>query len=390
MNNVKREKLLILSGSLGDGHIQAAKAILEATALYKPGVEVKVVDFMEWIHPRMHAVERYCFLQWVKHFPSSYGYLYRKTRKDSMLTIFLKHLNVTSQQRLLRLLYEEQPTMVVSTFPPASAAISLLKEKGKTDLPTTTVITDHSDHSYWLQPSTDLYLVGSEGIRAALRRKGIADHKIAVTGIPVRLSYRQHENRERLRRKLGLALDSFVVLVMGGGSGMIDKSFIEQLQSDKFPPHMQFIIVCGRNVKLLHRLHEVLGDRDNVVLTGFLEGIQEWMAAADILITKPGGLTTSEAMALKLPMLLLEPRLGQEKDNAEYLIQAGVAYPCQIDNLKDQLQMLVQQPSQLQKMKERAGLCKQQDSARLAVMHIMDLLIHTREEKELSSLHKYA
>lgn len=366
MNSMKREKLLILSGALGDGHMQAAKAILEASVLYKQGVEV--IDFMQWIHPRMHVVERYCFLQWVKHFPSSYGYMYQKTRTDSTLTFFLKHFLTTSLQRLLKLLNEEQPTLIVSTFPLASAAISLLKEKGMTDLPAATVITDHSDHSYWIHPSTDLYLVGSEGVRAALQRKGVADHKIAVTGIPVRPSYSQHDNKDRLREKLALALDAFVVLVMGGGCGIIDKSFIEQMQSDSFPPNVQFVIVCGRNVKLLYRLREALGDRDNVILTGFMEGIHEWMASADVLITKPGGLTTSEALALQLPMLLLEPRLGQEKDNADYLIQAGVAYLCQIDNLQDQLQRLVQQPSLLEEMREKAGLCRQQDSARHAVM----------------------
>ncbi|MCV9951664.1 MGDG synthase family glycosyltransferase [Paenibacillus sp. BT-177] len=388
MNSIKREKLLILSGALGDGHMQAAKAILEASVLYKQGVEV--VDFMQWIHPRMHVVERYCFLQWVKHFPSSYGYMYQKTRTDSTLTFFLKHFLTTSLQRLLKLLNEEQPTLIVSTFPLASAAISLLKEKGMTDLPAATVITDHSDHSYWIHPFTDLYLVGSEGVRGALQRKGVADHKIAVTGIPVRPSYSQTDNKDRLREKLALPLDAFVVLVMGGGCGIIDKSFIEQMQSDSFPPNVQFVIVCGRNVKLLNRLHEALGDRDNVMLTGFLEGIHEWMASADVLITKPGGLTTSEALALQLPMLLLKPQMGQEKDNASYLIQAGVAYLCQIDSLQDQLQRLVQQPSLMEEMRENAGLCRQQDSARHAVMQILNMQSDTQEEKWVCSLQQYA
>jgi processive 1,2-diacylglycerol beta-glucosyltransferase len=153
---------------------------------------------------------------------------------------------------------------------------------------------------------------------------------------------------------------------------------------------VQFVIVCGRNVKLLYRLHEALGDRDNVMLTGFLEGIHEWMASADVLITKPGGLTTSEALALQLPMLLLEPRLGQEKDNADYLIQTGVAYLCQIDNLQDQLQRLVQQPSLLEEMREKAGLCRQQDSARHAVMQILSMQNDTQEEKWVCSLQQYA
>ncbi|MBM6994724.1 galactosyldiacylglycerol synthase [Paenibacillus sp. DXFW5] len=392
MNSMKREKMLILSGSLGEGHRQAAKAIVEASALYRPGIEVKVVDFLEWIHPRMHVIEQYCFLQWVKHFPSSYGYMYQKTRTDNTFTSILKCFSITSLQRLLRLLYKEQPTLLVSTFPPASAAISLLKEKGMTDLPAATVMTDHTDHSYWIHPFTDLYLVGSEGVRASLQRKGVAHHKIAVTGIPVRPTYSQSISisKGRLREKLALVPDAFIVLVMGGGYGMIDKSFIKQLQSDTYPDNLQFVIVCGRNGKLLNYLREELRDRDNIMLTRYLERIHEWMAAADVLITKPGGLTTSEALALQLPMLLLEPRLGQEKDNAGYLLQTGVANLCQIDNLQDQLQRLVQQPFILGEMRGKAELCKQQDSARQVVKQILSMQSDKPEEKWVHSMQQYA
>ncbi|XEC96522.1 glycosyltransferase [Paenibacillus tarimensis] len=383
-------KILILSGALGDGHMQAAKAIVEASAIYKPGTAVKVVDVMEWIHPRLHVIERYCFVQWVRHFPSLYGYLYQKTREDNPLTYFLKKFSTSSLHRLHRLVGDEQPTVLVSTFPPASAAISLLKEKGMTDLPFVTVITDYSDHCYWIHPYTDLYLVGSEEVGSALRIKDVPDNKIAVTGIPIRPSYTRYCNKDRLREMFGIPLSSFVVLVMGGGWGMIDKTFVEQLQSKPFPPGVQFVIVCGRNEKLLNRLSEALQGRRNVMLKGFVENMHEWMAAADVLVTKPGGLTTSEALALELPMLLFEPTLGQERDNANYLTRRGAAIPCQTGNLHSQLLQMVRDPGLLREMGERAGRCGQQESAMHAVKRIMSVTSHTGETAAHSTVQQYA
>ncbi|WP_054955767.1 MGDG synthase family glycosyltransferase [Paenibacillus dakarensis] len=389
MESFKREKILILSGSLGDGHMHAAKAILEASSLYSSSVSVKVVDLMEWIHPRMHVIERYCFMQWVKHFPSLYAYLYNKTRADSLLTYLLKQFRTYSLQRLCQLIQEVNPTVLVSTFPPASAAISVLKEKGLTDLPAVTVITDHSDHSYWIHHHTDLYLVGSEEIHMALQKKGVPCHKIVITGIPVRPLYSQVNRMNQLRDKFGINPSSFVVLVMGGGWGMIDAPFMKQLQS--FPlPNVQFIMICGRNVKLMHRMHEELGSKDHIQIKGYVENVHEWMAISDVLITKPGGLTTSEALASQVPMLLLDPQLGQEQDNAEYLIRKGAAMPCNMESLHETLYELIHNPDILFRMRGKAGDCKQQDSAIRAVNQIVNIMKPTGDESISISAHQYA
>jgi len=369
---MKQEKILILSGTLGDGHMQAAKAIVEASEICKPGMSVKVIDLMEWIHPRMHVIERYCFLQGVKHLPSLYGFLYQKTREATPLTALLKKFRQSSLHRLLELIQQERPTVLVSTFPPASAALSVLKEKKMTSLTAVTIITDHSDHSYWIHPHTDLYLVGSQEVGEALLKKNVPLHKIVVTGIPVRPSYNNKPScKKQLREKLGLDPSAFVVMVMGGGFGMIKGTFIEQLKSNQFPPHVQFVFVCGRNVKLLHRMSEALEGRRNVLLKGYIDGIQDWMACADVLITKPGGLTTSEAQALQLPMMLFESTLGQELDNANYLTRKGVAVWCEEDRLPEQLQRLMDNPAMLQAMREKAGSSRQQHAAIHAVRQIM-------------------
>ncbi|WP_259391555.1 MGDG synthase family glycosyltransferase [Paenibacillus sp. 1011MAR3C5] len=370
---MQQDKILILSGTLGDGHMQAAKAIVEASEICKPGMSVKVIDLMEWIHPRMHVIERYCFLQGVKHLPSLYGFLYQKTREDNPLIGWMKKFRQSSLHRLLELIRQEKPSVLVSTFPPASAALSLLKEKRMTSLTAVTIITDHSDHSYWIHPHTDLYLVGSQEVGEALLKKQVPLHKIVVTGIPVRPSYNQSSCKKQLREKLGLDPAAFVVMVMGGGFGMIKGNFVEQLKSNQFPSNVQFVFVCGRNVKLLHRMSEALQGRDNILLKGYIDGIQDWMACADVLITKPGGLTTSEAQALQLPMILFESTLGQERDNANYLTRKGVAVWCQDDRLPAQLQQMMENPAILQTMREKAGSSRQQHSAIHAVRQIMNL-----------------
>ncbi|MRN53181.1 MGDG synthase family glycosyltransferase [Paenibacillus monticola] len=377
----KYEKILILSGTLGDGHMQAARAMLEASALYRPGMVVEVVDFMSWIHPYMHTFERYCFLLWVKHFPSLYGYMFQKTRRDNSLSRLLKQLRSFSIQRMVTLLQEANPTLLVSTFPPAAAAISLLKAKGLIDVPAVTVITDHTDHSYWIHPHTDLYLVGSERVRLALQRRGISKTIITVTGIPVRPAYNQTLDKRKLRVKNGLSPKVFIVLVMGGGEGIINKSFIDQVNSETLPPDIHFNIICGRNEKLMKRLQGEFQNRPNVQIKGYVEDIHEWMAMADVLITKPGGLTTSEALASRLPMLLFQPQYGQERDNADYLISAGAAWELGICQLQSQLQQLLNNQEILSEMKEAARKLMHKDSARLAINEILNVQQHALNEK---------
>lgn len=373
MNIAKKQKILLLSGALGDGHKQAARAILEASQLYRPDVGVEVVDFMEWTHPRLHHVGKFCYIQWVKTFPSLYGYLFQKTRDDNSFSLLFKRFRSYSLERMSRLLNEVQPTVVVSTFPPAAAAMSLLKARNLTDAATVTVITDHTDHSYWLHPYTDQYIVGSDFVRQALIRQNIPDSKIAVTGIPIRLSYSQPYESDLLRAEYGFDRSLPTVLVMGGGLGMIGKEFISMLQRDKDLPTAQFIIICGHNEKLKQQLREELvNSRHRIHITGYIDNVHEFMALSDLILTKPGGLTTSEALALELPMLLFKPLPGQERDNAAYLVQMGVAQEADnAEQLRKWLHQVFQNRELLFKMKEKAKGCKLTTSTEHALHMIL-------------------
>ncbi|MCY9664005.1 glycosyltransferase [Paenibacillus alginolyticus] len=373
-----RDKLLILTGSLGDGHNKAAQAILEAARFYKPDVDVKVVDFLEWTHPYLHSVGKYCYMQWVKSLPSVYGYLYRKTREDNTLSHMFKKMKSFSTDRMLELLQEEEPTEVVCTFPGAAAAMSYLKCNGLTTVPTVTVMTDYTDHSYWVHPGTDRYLVGAEHVKQSLLRYRIPEQRIVVTGIPIRMPFTQTYDRNELRDKHGLQRDMPTVLVMGGGHGLIGKQFKSVLQSDDLAVPVQFVFVCGRNEKLKQQLEEELGGektRHRVMVTGFVDHVHELMALSDLIVTKPGGLTVSEALALELPMMLYKPIPGQEQDNAAFLVGLGAAIEVKnAGELKRQLLEVIANQSLLVKLKKNAKLSRQNRDA----LHTLNAILDTR------------
>lgn len=371
MRNNMGKKVLMLTGALGDGHVQAAKAVKETIGSLDPDAETTLVDFLEVVHPRIHELERFCFVQGVKHFPSVYTLLYQKTRNDNRWSGLITPFRPATLLRLRQLIEAERPDVVVSTFPPASAALSQLKKRNMTDVPTLTIITDHSDHSLWIHPHTDLYLVASLEVGAALQRKGVPVRKIAVTGIPIRPDFHRSLHREGIRVKLGLAPSSFVVLVMGGGCGMIRQTVIDQVRERHWPADTEFVFICGRNAKLQQRLTEQFRGIGNVTVQGFVRNIHEWMAAADVLVTKPGGLTTSEALAVRLPMILIDPKLGQERDNADYLVKKGAAVVCRSDELDGWLKAFMQNPGALRSMGKNAEKISRRHAAVQAVCQIM-------------------
>ncbi|MGO4497361.1 glycosyltransferase [Paenibacillus sp. 2RAB27] len=370
-------KLLILTGSLGDGHNKAAQAILEAVRMYRPDMEVKVVDYLAWTHPYLHGFGKYCYMQWVKSLPSVYGFLYHKTRHDTALSHLFKRMKSFSTERMLDLLEEEAPTEVVCTFPGAAAAMSYLKCNGLTIVPTVTVITDYTDHSYWIHPGTDKYLVGAEHVKQALLRYAIPEQRIVVTGIPLRMPFTQTYNREELRDKYGLHRDMPTVLVMGGGHGLIGKSFKSVLQSDDLKTPVQFVFVCGRNEKLKQHLEEELGGSNthhHVMVTGFVDHVHELMALSDLIVTKPGGLTVSEALALDLPMMLYKPIPGQEQANAAYLVGIGAAVEVKnAAEMKRQLLEVIANQSVLLKLKKNAQMSHRQPD----VLRTVDAILET-------------
>ncbi|MDN3018972.1 glycosyltransferase [Paenibacillus sp. BSR1-1] len=365
MKVVNKEKVLILTGNYGDGHIQVANAMHEAIQIRFPALEPVIFDFMEWVHPYSNQVSRFLYLQGVKKFPQVYGYIYQKTRRANRFSKVMKTVLSTGLGRMKKLIEEVQPSVVVSTFPLAAAVMSKLKSYGLTNVPTVTTITDHTDHSCWIYPFTDQYIVGSNAVRDALINRGVEENRIANTGIPIRQQFSQSFHREEICEKYGLDPQMPTVLVMGGGCGLIGDGSSTIKGFEELPNPVQLIIVCGHNEKLRTQLKEKLKDsKHRIHLTGYINYVHELMAISDLMITKPGGVTTFEAIAMELPMLLYKPIPGQEEDNAKFLVRTGVAIQATTDrDLTNQLSKILSNPNLLQQMKENAKQFHPKESA---------------------------
>ena len=333
MNDNEKDKILILSATFGDGHKQVAKAISEAVEYTLPNASPIILDIMEWIHPYLYPVSLFVYKRGIKRFPQVYSYFYKKTRVKNSFSTKLNSLFTFGLQTMLEVIQRIKPRVVVSTYPFAAGIISKLKEQGLINIPAVTIITDYTDHSYWVHPYTDLYIVGSNQVRDRLISQGIEDDKIKDTGIPVRQRFIESQPRELLLEKYGMRSNKFTILIMGGGDGFIGKGRSTFRALESVSQTLQLIIVCGRNKKLKKQLELELKDyKHDVLLLGFCENIQELMAISDLMITKPGGVTTSEALAMGLPLLIYHPLPGQEEDNAEFLWKSGLAFLAKTEN----------------------------------------------------------
>ena len=297
--------ILILTGKFGMGHLSAANALREQ--LVQDGHRADVVDLFEYALP-----ERAPMMYWWFNVLVTYGGIFYNIYHD--LTV-----NDSGDGRgdgllggLDRLLDEYGPDVVVSTHPICSAAMAKYKEEGPSDIPLVTCVTDVTCHSEWLHPGTDCYLVAEESVRRGFIAKGADPEAVVVSGIPVSGRFRPARRGRSQRREL---------LIMGGGLGLMPRrdSFYQALNA---LPGVHTTILTGRNEKLFQRLN---GRYENIEAVPFTAEVEKYMARADLMLSKPGGITCFEAIAARLPILAWQPFLKQERDNAEFLVRRGMA-----------------------------------------------------------------
>ncbi|MEH7160360.1 MGDG synthase family glycosyltransferase [Priestia megaterium] len=355
MNNREKDKYLILSATFGEGHKQVANAISEAVNDMVADAEPITMDIMEWIHPNLYPISHYIYKKSIKKFPQVYSFLYKKTRVKNSFSIKLNSIFLSGMQTVLKIIQEIKPKVVVSTYPFAAGIISKLKEQGLIDIPAVTIITDYTDHSYWIHPYTDQYVVGSAQLRDQLIALGVEADKIKNTGIPVRKRFMDVLPKDLLLDKYMINPNMFTLLIMGGGDGFFGKgiSTFKALESISTP--IQLFIVCGKNKKLKTQLEWELKDsKHEVRILGYCEKVEELMAISDLMISKPGGVTTSEATAMDLPILIYHSLPGQEEDNADYLCRSGFALSAESEKeLIAQVENLVCDSAPLKWMKQR-------------------------------------
>lgn len=297
--------VLIFTGRFGMGHIAAAQAVQEEILRQDPTASVTIVDIVEDCFPQLRRLVYGCFDLTVHYFSGVYNLLNRVAGHGGCAP-----LKRTMVQKLDQVFYDSQADLVISTLPLSSQYVSAYKQTTGSTLPLYTYITDIDAHSEWIAPETDCYFVGDESTRLQLLRWKVPADRIVVSGIPVRQAFRFHLPRQGGPREL---------LVMGGGLGLIPhaESLLSAMAS---APDIHVTVITGKNESLRRALSEQHPTFDVI---GFTDRVAEYMARADLLLTKAGGITTFEAIHSGTPMCLLRPFLMQEESNAAYVQRQG-------------------------------------------------------------------
>lgn len=316
----KQPKILIVYASYGDGHYQASKAI-EACFQSRGISDIILLDLMAEAHPLLNELTRFIYMQSFKSLSSVYGWVYNFTREMQPDTSLLRVVNSLGLTKLEQIITSIEPDLIIHTFPQLTMP-RILKRSGLS-LPLVNVITDFDLHGRWIHPDVDQYYVATEELRQEIEERGIPGSRIVVSGIPLKPDFSlKNDIHEELHNVL--CPGKKTVLLMAGAYGVL-QGIRDICESVLSRGEYQIVAVCGRNEELYQGLQDSFADHPDIHLFGYVRNIAGMMRASDCIITKPGGITLSEAIACRLPVFVYRPVPGQELNNARYLKSKGIA-----------------------------------------------------------------
>src|SRR5881394_998157 len=348
-------RILIATVTAGAGHLQAAAALEEAWRAERPGDVVEKVDLLDYVSRLQRRVYVQGYVKLVEHAPEFWGMVFKKTDNPVLLrkvARFRRGFAERTNKKFVRHLKAFKPDVVVCTHYLPVEIMAHLELKGFNPM-TVCVVTDFEAHALWMEQAVDLYCVAAEETKGSLVARGAKAKNVVVTGIPIALKFAEPPNPRAVRKGYGLRDDLPVLLVLGGGFGM---GPVAQILSsiDKIGCDVQTLVVAGRNEKLRRDLACGIYRHPTRVL-GFATNMHELMSVADLIVTKPGGLTSSEALALGKPLFILNPIRGQEAANSDFLLERGAAI--KVNRIED-VPFRIEQLIGSKKLKEMARAAK--------------------------------
>jgi processive 1,2-diacylglycerol beta-glucosyltransferase len=371
-------KVLILSASAGAGHMRAADAVERAFRLTNAASEVKHVDTLQYTNKLFRHLYSKAYIDLVNKSPELLGWFYDhldKPWKNERRRLALDKLNT---RPFVKMLSEYQPDITVCTHFLPAEIISWLKAKGRVRARQAIVVTDFDVHAMWLCHHYEQYFVAMDETREHLVRLGIPAAKVTTSGIPIDPVFAEPRGKREMRAKFGLKPDVTTILVSAGGFGVGPvEHMLESMTGMKHPA--QIVALCGRNAELKSRLESAAArlpraHHVSIHPVGFTTEMDEYMSAADILLGKPGGLTTSEALAKGLVFVIVNPIPGQEERNSDHLLENGVAIRCNnLPVLAYKLDRLLDDPARFASMQAGARRMARPDAARAIVERLLEL-----------------
>lgn len=321
-------RVLVLSVSAGSGHVRAAEAIVAHGEVDFPQMTMQHLDVMTLVPTLFRKVYSDFYLKLASGLPEAWGWLYRTTDHDASRGL-AAHLRQRVQRlctsRLFDAIEAFSPDAIVCTHFLPAEILGAARADGRLSCPLWVQVTDFDLHHLWVQRGVSGYAVANEELAYRLARLGVPASHILISGIPTMPGFSSPPDRAEAASRLGFDAGKLTVLMMGGGAGVgLTPASVQALLERH--PALQLIVLAGRNAALLASLksiEQVHPQRLRAI--GFTDDVHALMACADLAITKPGGLSTSECLVMGLPMLLVNPIPGQEERNAALLLQEGVA-----------------------------------------------------------------
>ncbi|HEY0546882.1 MAG TPA: glycosyltransferase [Pyrinomonadaceae bacterium] len=353
------KKVLILSASAGAGHIRAAEAVERAFHEMRAAEEVRHVDVLQYTNKLFRRLYSKAYIEMVNKMPEMLGWLYDQLDKPWQNERRRLALDKLNTRPLVKFLEKYEPDMIVCTHFLPAEIISWLKAKERITCRQAIVVTDFDVHALWLCHHYERYFVALEETRVHMEKLGIPPEKLTVTGIPIDPLFAERKDKQAMRAKHGLEADLTTILVSAGGFGVGPVEHLLQALSEMQHP-AQVVALCGRNQELKGKVEKLAAKlsangRVHIKAIGFTTGMDELMSASDILLGKPGGLTTSEALAKELVFVIVNPIPGQEERNSDHLLEEGVAIRCNnLPALAYKIDRLLDDPARLASMREHA------------------------------------
>lgn len=349
-------KILLMYITDVSGHRSAAMALENALHRVRPDAEVTCINAFKYTNPFSEKIVNRIYSTVIKNTPRVWDYVYDNPKVKKRIEKLKTLLHRNNLPKLQTLFDSVKPDVVVCTQAfPCGMVADYKKWKGSR-LPLVGVLTDFVPHSYWIYDAVDQYVTPAEEVSERLMKKGVPREKIKTLGIPFNPDFNQPVDTAEVRRRLGLSPDLKSILIMGGGQGLGPiKTICRSLEKVKQP--LQEIIVCGTNRKLYHQLKRKAGrSRHRVSLWGYVNNVNELMAVADLIVTKPGGITTAEALSKGLPMIIIKPLPGQEMNNTHFLVKRQAAVKLErASQMHKAIESLLKDPERLSSLSRAAA-----------------------------------
>ena len=419
-------RVLIATVTAGGGHVAAAAAMNEAWRVCRPEDTVEQVDLVKFFSPLHRKLVSDGYVSLVAHAPELWGMMFDKTDNPEVARRLnrLKRLFPSKSRGLFaRFVDQFSPGVVLCThYLPLETlsdmrrkverkkagrdggikasrqsrrrrsngeALTQLQGAGATPAPqpfVVSIVTDFEAHALWMDPCVDLYCVAAEETRARLIARGAAAQQVLASGIPISLKFSTQPDPRAARKTLGVRDDLPLLLVLSGGFGMGPVAKIVAAV-DQVKQPFQAVVVTGKNEKLRREL-ATLDRRHPMTVLGYASNMHELMAAADLIVTKPGGLTSSEVLAMGKPIFIVNPIPGQEAANSDFLLERGAAAKAnRVEDLPYRIEQLLG-AKKLDEMAAAAKVLGRPDAAKVLCQEVARLALSRTEQQALNRMGK--